>query len=165
MISATKVRVALGLVLFTCLGPAAASDALPATSPTSFVTRVEQPDNFASFTYSENGIIGSASSFAAKADDPLTFFVYAFPPTPGTNLALLRMDLINNTSGEVLFPGGVQVRVILSSGPRTQVALIRHSATSLAPGARLQADATTAVRGFGHYSVSAFTVVRFPAPG
>jgi hypothetical protein len=165
MIGAMKVRVALGLVLTTCIGPAAVSDALPSTVSTSSVTRVEQADNAASFTYRENGQNGSASSFGFKPDDPFTFFVYAFPPAPGTNLALLRIELVNNTGGEMLFPGGLQVRVILSSSQRTQVALTRHSATRLAPGARLQAEATAALRGFGHYSVSAFTVARFTAPG
>lgn len=163
MIGAMKLRVALGLVLTTSIGPAGVSDALPSTSSTSSVSRVEHADNAASLTHSENGQNGSASSVVFKTDDPLTFFVYAFPPAPGTNLALLRVELINNTSGEVRFPGGLHVPVVLRSGQRTQVALVRHPTTSLAPGAGLQAETTSALRGFGQYSVSAFTVARFAA--
>lgn len=163
MIGALKFRVALGLVLTTSMGPAAVSDALASTGSTRSVTRVEYADNAASLTYSENGQNGSASSVVFKADDPLTFFVSAFPPAPGTNLALLRIELFNNTGGEVRFSGGVYVPVILRSGQGTQVALIRHPATSLAPGAGLHAETMSALPGFGQYSVSAFTVARFAA--
>ena len=163
MIGALKFRVALGLVLTTSMGPAAVGDASASTSTRS-VTRVEYADNDASLTYSEDGQNGSASSVVFKADDPLTFFVYAFPPAPGTNRAFLRIELFNNTRGEVRFSGGVHVPVILRSGQRTQVALIRHSATSLAPGAGLHAETMSELPGFGQYSVSAFTVARFAAP-
>lgn len=164
MIVAMKLRVALGLVLVTSLGPAEVSDALPLAGPTRSVTRVEYTDNAASVTYSENGLNGSASSVVPKPGDPLTFYVYAFPPAPGNNVAFLRIELFNNTGGEVRFPGGLNVPVILRDGHRVHVALIRHSATSLAPGAGLQADATCVLRAFGRYAASAFMVAQFAAP-
>ena len=158
MIGALKLRVALGLVLATTVGPAAVSDALPSTAPTRPVTRVEFTDNSAYLVYGENGLNGAGSSTVSKPGDPLTFMVFAGPPAPGTNAAHLRVELVNNTSGEVRFPGGLVVRVILRNGQRT---LVRHPATSLAPGAGVQAETTAPLPGFGHYSVSAFTVAQF----
>lgn len=160
MIGTLKLRVALGLVLATTVGPAAVSDALPSTAPTRPVTRVEYTDNGAYLVYGENGLNGAGSSTVSKPGDPLTFMVFAGPPAPGTNAAHLRVELVNNTSGEVRFPGGLVVRVILRDGRRTQVALARHPATSLAPGAGLQAETTAPLPGFGQYSVSAFTVAQ-----
>ena len=164
MIGAKKLRVALGLVFVTTLGPAAVSHALPSTGMTRPVIRVEYADNGASFTWNENGMNGGASSIQPKPDDPLGFYVSAFPPAPGTNRALVGVTLVNNTSGVVHFPGGVNVPVTLRSGQRVHVALVRHAATSLAPGARLEAQTTVPLRGYGQYSASAFTVARFTAP-
>ncbi len=162
MIGVMKRRVALGLVLLASLGPATASHAAGSTRS---VTRVEYPDNAASFTWNESGLNGAASSFVIKPDDPLTFLVYAGPPASGTNVASVRVELWNNTGGEVRFPGGLHVPVTLTNnGPRALVALVRHPATSLAPGAGLYAETPTTLRGFGQYSVSALAVVRFAAP-
>ena len=161
MIGAKKLRVALGLVLGMTIGPAAVSDARPSAGS---VTRMEHSDNGFYLVYSPDGFNGAGSSIAAKPGDPLSFYVSAFPPGPGTNVAPLRVELVNNTSGEVRFPGGLTVRMILNNGRSAQVALVRHPATSLAPGARLQAEGTTPLRGFGQYQVTAFTVAQFTAP-
>ena len=66
------------------------------------LTRVEFCDNAASLTYGEKN--GSGSSAVAKPNDRLTFHVYAFPPAPGANVAFLRVELFNNTTGDVRFP-------------------------------------------------------------
>jgi len=161
MIGAMKVRVALGLMLVTSFGPVAVSHALPAGSSTTPAVRVEYPDNGASFSYNENGMNGAASSALPQTDDPLSFYVYAFPPAPGTNVALVRVSMVNTTSRDIHFPGGVRVPVVLRNGRQALVALVRHPATTLAPGAGLEAETTTPLRGFGQYSVSALTVVRF----
>ena len=164
MIGAKKLRVALGLVFVTTLGPATTSHALPSAALTRPVIRVEHADNAASLTWNENGMNGAASSLLPKPGDPLSFHVYVGPPAPGSNMAFVRIELFNNTSGVVQFPGGVNVPVTLRSGQRVHVALVRHSATSLAPGTGLAAQTTVALRGFGQYSASAFTVARFTAP-
>jgi len=161
MIGARGLRVAFGLVLVTSFGPAAVSEAAPSAGSTKAVTRVEHADNSASLTFNENGQNGSASSFAFKPGDPLTFLVSAFPPAPGSNVARLRVELFNNTNGAITFPGGLRVPMLLRNGQRAQAALVRDSAVSLAPGAGLQAETTSALRDFGQYSVSAFTVARF----
>lgn len=104
------------------------------------------------------------SSVVAKPNDPLTFHVYAVPPAPGTNVAFLRVELYNNTTGEVRLLGGLKVPVVLSRDcVPAVVTVVRHPTTSLAPGAGLQADATASLPGFGQYSSSAFTVTRFSA--
>jgi hypothetical protein len=164
MLGTAKRRVALGLVVLASLGPAAASDALPSAGSIAYSTRVEYTDNTATLTWNENGLNGAASSFVPKPGDPLTFLVYAGPPAPGTNTAFVRIELFNNTGGDVRFPGGLNVPVILRNGARTQVALVRHPATSLAPGTGLHAETTSPLRGFGQYSASAFTVARFASP-
>ena len=165
MIGAIKLQVALGLVVVTSIGPAAVSHALPSARSTTSVTRLEYADNAASLTWNENGQNGSASSAVFQPDDPLTFFVYAFPPAPGTNVALIRVELFNNTSGEIRFPRGLHVPVVLRNGQRVQVALVRHSATSLAPGVGLRAETTSTLRRYGQYSATAFTVAQFARPG
>ena len=162
MIGGMKRRVAFGLALLASLGPASVSEALPLGPSTGPLTRVEFCDNTASLTYGEKN--GSGSSVVAKPNDPVTFHVYAFPPAPGTSVAFLRVELYNNTTGEVRFPGGLKVPVILSrDGVPAVVTVVRHSATSLAPGTGVQADATASLPGFGQYSASAFTVARFSA--
>jgi hypothetical protein len=164
VIGGMKRRIALGIVLATSLGPAAVSDARPSAGSTIPVIRVEYPDNTASLTYNENGMNGAASSAVSKPGDPLAFYVYVGPPAPGTNLAFVQVQLFNNTSGDVRFPGGLRVPVTLRSGQHVNVALLRHPSTRLAPGQGLTAQATCGLRAFGHYSASAFTVAQFTAP-
>jgi hypothetical protein len=136
--------------------------ASPAGALSRYVPSLEQPDNASSFTWNANGQNGSASSVVAKPGDPLTFHVFAFPPPPGANTALVRVELVNNGAGEVRFPAGLTVPVILRSGLRMQMTVVRHQATRLAPGAGLTATATVPLYAFGQYSVSAFTMVQMP---
>jgi hypothetical protein len=136
--------------------------ASPAGALTRYVPQVEQPDNAASFTWSQNGQNGAASSAVAKPGDPLTFYVYGGPPAPGSNAAYVEVQLINNGPTEIRFPAGLTVPVILRSGLRMQMAVVRHPATRLAPGAGLMATTTVPLHAYGQYSVSAFTVVQMP---
>ena len=54
--------------------------------------------------------------------------------------------------------------ILSRDGVPTVVTVVRHPATSLAPGAGLQAGATASLPGFARmYSASAFTVARFSA--
>jgi hypothetical protein len=164
MIGAKKLRVALGLVFVMTLGPAAVSDALPLLGRVGFVPRMEYPDNGAYLTWNANGMNGAGSSYVPKPNDPLGFFVSVSPPPPGSNMAFVGVELINHSGGEIRFPGGLLVPVVLRSGSRTSVAVLRNAATSLAPGASLRADTTTPLPGFGQYVASAFTVAQFATP-
>lgn len=164
MAGATRWLVALGLLMAATVTPATAT-AGPAWPPARFTTTVEQADNSSSFTWAQGGLGGGGSSIVDKPGDPLTFYVYGFAPADGTATAHLRIELFNNTGSEIRFPGGLRVIVLLRSGWQTGHGFLwRPDVTALAPNTGVQATTTAGLRGFGTYSVSAFTVAQFPQP-
>ena len=146
----------LGLVLV-----ASTLTASPGVAQARYVTRLEQPDNSAYFLWQENGQVGAGSSVVAKPGDPLTFHVYGFPPPPGGKAALFRVEMWNNSGGEVRFPAGLVVPVLVRNGSRAQIGVVRHPTTSLAPGTGVTAETLVPLHAYGQYSISAFSVVQF----
>ncbi len=164
MAGATRWLTAFGLLMAATVIPAPASHA-QAWPPPRAVTTVEQPDNSSSFTWAPGGLGGGGSSIVDTPGDPLTFYVYGFAPADGTATAHLRIELFNNTGSEIRFPGGLRVLVLVRSAWSTEYAFVwRPDVATLAAHAGVQVAATTTLRSFGTYTVSAFTVAQFTQP-